>query len=113
VHAVQVIKDLKLMGTLLHEMLTPFQQLHAAEHRIVVFIDDLDRCKPDSIIQVYRPSLQHGTVPCSACFSESAGEAGQLATMVTLGCPQKAAAQQPSSMPEQLHVGSQSYAFPC
>jgi predicted KAP-like P-loop ATPase len=49
----QVIKDLKLLGELLSERLTKFQQASGKkDHRIVVFIDDLDKCKPSSIIEV-------------------------------------------------------------
>jgi predicted KAP-like P-loop ATPase len=58
---VQVIKDLQLLGELLSKRLTSFQLASGKQdHRIVVFIDDLDRCKPSSIIEVSNISMLSG-----------------------------------------------------
>lgn len=48
-----MIEDLKVLTELLREQLTRFQQVSQnKDHRVVVFIDDLDRCSPSKIVKV-------------------------------------------------------------
>lgn len=53
----QVLKDLDLLRELLRSNLARFQCSGGKDLRIVVFIDDIDRCKPSSIIEVSLPGL--------------------------------------------------------